>query len=191
MEMESLSIKGDAVRSEVSDDRRQLSSTCRFRCEPCNEVFHNWTSTTTHLRRKHGNDREFGKRNKFDIDKYVIERHHHTCSLCGKEVLQDLKVLSSHLGGAHKMPLSKYKQLQISENANLQPQSQTRQETTARGEETEDKTSEKADEEDKDSPKMDPRVLNLDMVKSLMKEESFECRICGRHGARQVTPHFA
>ena len=28
---------------------------------------------------------------------------------------------------------------------------------------------------------MDPKILNLDMVKSFLKEEdSFECRICGR-----------
>ena len=38
-------------------------------------------------------------------------------------------------------------------------------------------------EANKDIPKMDPRVLNLDLVKSLVREGApFECRICGRQG---------
>ena len=201
--------EGKAPRSNV-----ELSSVCRFRCGPCKLIFNSWASTTNHLRNKHGG---IGKRNTHDINEYVIERHHHNCILCGKELLQDLRLIRSHLGGAHKMQLSEYKQLLLHKDASpdllgpphlgpphlgpphlepphlgpprLQPQtrqprssirSKTRRETnTPKGD---DKTPDKARkaQEDEDGPKMDPRVLNLDMVKSFQKQNSFECSICGR-----------
>ena len=181
------SLRADAAKAgryeQKSSDHGELSSKCKFRCEPCNKVFHNWTATINHLKMRHSKDREsgVGKKIKHDINKFVIERHHHTCFLCGKEVLQDLKLISCHIGAAHKMPLSRYRQLLMGKEANPCPQPQTRQPKSRQKitNATEVMDSDKGQKE-QDSPKMDPRVLNLDIVKSLIKEESFECRICGR-----------
>ena len=181
--------KVQTTASDKDVSHNPLSSMCKFHCKPCNEVFPNWTATTKHLRTKHKN-RQFGKRTVYDINKYVIERHQHSCFLCGKQVLQDLKLISSHVGAAHKMPLSKYRELLLQKDGNLdvQVQHETRQPKTRnknRQETTtpisQDKNLEENVEKDTDAPKMDPRVLNLDMVKTfLKKEDSFECRICGR-----------
>ena len=40
---------------------------------------------------------------------YIVEKHYHECSMCGKKVLQDYAILDKHMRGNHNIDITEYK----------------------------------------------------------------------------------
>ena len=86
-----------------------LQNICKFQCQPCAMVFDSWRLTLEHLSKKHKVGKQNRKREKYDVEKYIIESHFHKCFLCGKQVLQDYDKLRVHVECAHNMNVPEYK----------------------------------------------------------------------------------
>ena len=100
---------------QKSDPKRRglVINECKFKCKHCPKVFESWHTTIHHHRTNH---KFLGKLPK--AGDAVIECKFHACSLCGKELFKDNRIIKSHMKIVHS---GKFEKSRINESAPKNP----------------------------------------------------------------------
>ncbi len=90
----------------VQEITSTIGNLCRFSCPHCDtqKLFH-WGILKNHFKSRHS------KKELIYSPSIVVTARYHSCLMCPKAILNDRRILSTHLNRHHKMRLAKYEKI--------------------------------------------------------------------------------
>ena len=88
----------DAGKSQAeASPGDQIENGCTFQCKLCDYTSGSWRTMTTHYRQEHRDE----KRDPWGPNELVVTKKYYKCQECSRILLQDKRVIDTHMRSAH------------------------------------------------------------------------------------------